>query len=199
MEHPQESAPPTSVGGRSDDGLGGISAPESYEDVKRSDYGRSPYVRAEGSISQLDLSSSRSESDHTEGPSDRYENMTDSPAQEPMDSNTADNRQHMRYPLSAVTSIQSEATSRFNGQGKANQGRQRKNTPTGDRPAVIARATVDTTLAVIPFEAFTRLRHKFPKATGQIVSVILTRFARVTFMTGELHIVRDSWLYRVED
>lgn len=34
---------------------------------------------------------------------------------------------------------------------------------------VVARATVDTTLAVIPAEAFRRLTKKFPKATGHIV------------------------------
>lgn len=33
----------------------------------------------------------------------------------------------------------------------------------------VARATVDTTLAVIPAEAFTRLTKKFPKASGHIV------------------------------
>jgi lysophospholipid hydrolase len=49
----------------------------------------------------------------------------------------------------------------------------------------IARATVDTTLAVIPAEAFRKLTRKFPKASGTIVSVVLERFARVTFMTGE--------------
>lgn len=34
---------------------------------------------------------------------------------------------------------------------------------------VVARATVDSTLAVIPAEAFRRLTKKFPKATGHIV------------------------------
>jgi lysophospholipid hydrolase len=182
-EHPHRSAP-TSAGARSDDGLGGISAPESYEDVKRTDCSQSPYVRPEGSISQLDLSSSRSESDHTEGPAQRYGIVAESPAQDPID-RIASGGQPFRNPMSAVTSTHSEANSRFNGTAKSNQGRQRHTTAAGDRPAVIARATVDTTLAVIPFEAFTRLRHKFPKATGQIVSVILTRFARVTFMTGQ--------------
>jgi len=49
----------------------------------------------------------------------------------------------------------------------------------------IARATVDTTLAVIPAEAFRKLTRKFPKASGTIVQVVLERFSRVTFMTGE--------------
>lgn len=37
------------------------------------------------------------------------------------------------------------------------------------RRGVVARATVDTTLAVIPAEAFRRLTKNFPKATGHIV------------------------------
>ncbi|PCH34074.1 patatin-domain-containing protein [Wolfiporia cocos MD-104 SS10] len=47
--------------------------------------------------------------------------------------------------------------------------------------SVVARATEDSTLAVIPAEAFRRLTKKFPKATAHIVQVILTRFSRVTF------------------
>jgi lysophospholipid hydrolase len=60
----------------------------------------------------------------------------------------------------------------------------------------IARATVDTTLAVIPAEAFRKLTRKFPKASGTVVQVVLERFSRVTFMTGKaqecLFIVRWS-------
>lgn len=50
----------------------------------------------------------------------------------------------------------------------------------------IARATVDSTLAMIPAEAFRKLTRKYPKATGSIVQVVLERFSRVTFMTGRL-------------
>ncbi|KAJ9120545.1 hypothetical protein QFC24_005220 [Naganishia onofrii] len=68
------------------------------------------------------------------------------------------------------------------------------------RPSrVIARATVDTTLAVIPSHAFKRLRYKFPKATGQIVSVILTRFARVTFMTAHRYLGLTKEVLQAED
>ena len=49
----------------------------------------------------------------------------------------------------------------------------------------IARATIDTTLAVIPVEAFKKLTRKFPKASGTVVQVVLERFSRVTFMTGK--------------
>jgi len=48
--------------------------------------------------------------------------------------------------------------------------------PTQDHRGVVARATVDTTLAVIPAEAFRRLTKKFPKATGHIVQGIFSAF-----------------------
>ncbi|KAH9929753.1 uncharacterized protein B0H18DRAFT_1084095 [Fomitopsis serialis] len=62
--------------------------------------------------------------------------------------------------------------------------------PSGGRPkshvsaepeshySAVARAAEDSTLAVIPAEAFRRLTKKFPKATAHIVQVILTRFSR---------------------
>lgn len=74
----------------------------------------------------------------------------------------------------------------------------RRGTPDSSRPRVrtttaqdamkgtIARATVDSTLAMIPAEAFRKLTRKYPKATGSIVQVVLERFSRVTFMTGRL-------------
>jgi len=47
-------------------------------------------------------------------------------------------------------------------------------------PDIIARATVDTTIAIIPAGAFRRLIKIYPKATAHIVHVILSRFQRVT-------------------
>ena len=41
--------------------------------------------------------------------------------------------------------------------------------PNGAKRGLVARATMDTTLAVIPAEAFTRLTKKFPKASAHIV------------------------------
>uniref|UniRef100_A0A8H8CR46 Lysophospholipase NTE1 n=1 Tax=Psilocybe cubensis TaxID=181762 RepID=A0A8H8CR46_PSICU len=63
---------------------------------------------------------------------------------------------------------------------------------------VVARATVDTTLAVIPAEAFRRLTKKFPKATGHIVQVILTRFSRVTFNAAHKYLGLTSEVLRTE-
>lgn len=61
-------------------------------------------------------------------------------------------------------------------------------------PDIIARATVDTTIAIIPASAFRRLIRIYPKATAHIVHVILSRFQRVTLahafdylgLTGEV-------------
>lgn len=51
-------------------------------------------------------------------------------------------------------------------------------------PDIIARATVDTTIAIIPASAFRRLIRIYPKATSHIVHVILSRFQRVTLATA---------------
>ncbi len=56
----------------------------------------------------------------------------------------------------------------------------------------IARATVDTTLAVIPAKAFKTLTKKYPKASGTVVQVVLERFSRVTFMTGKFKSLHSS-------
>ena len=60
----------------------------------------------------------------------------------------------------------------------------------------IARATVDTTLAVIPAKAFIKLTKKHPKASGTVVQVVLERFSRVTFMTG---LYLASYMYNSAD
>ncbi|KAF9881724.1 patatin-like serine [Colletotrichum karsti] len=51
-------------------------------------------------------------------------------------------------------------------------------------PDIIARATVDTTIAIIPASAFRRLTKVYPKATSHIVQVILSRFQRITLATA---------------
>lgn len=51
-------------------------------------------------------------------------------------------------------------------------------------PDVIARASVDTTIAIIPASAFRRLIRVYPKATSHIVHLILSRFQRVTLATA---------------
>ncbi|KAJ9048847.1 phosphatidylcholine and lysophosphatidylcholine phospholipase [Entomophthora muscae] len=65
-------------------------------------------------------------------------------------------------------------------------------------PNIIARATRDTTLAVIPAEAFRRLTQKFPNSSAHIVQVILTRFQRVTFLTLNKYLSMSKELLEIE-
>lgn len=60
----------------------------------------------------------------------------------------------------------------------------KRNATTSAHPDIIARATVDTTVAIIPASAFRRLIKIYPKATAHIVHVILSRFQRVTLATA---------------
>ena len=55
-------------------------------------------------------------------------------------------------------------------------------------PDIVARASVDTTIAIIPATAFHRLTRVYPKATAHIVQVILTRLQRVTLATGHAYL-----------
>ncbi|GAA5986855.1 hypothetical protein JCM10908_000923 [Rhodotorula pacifica] len=64
--------------------------------------------------------------------------------------------------------------------------------------STIARAATDTTLAVIPAEAFRRLTKKFPNAAAHIVQVILTRLQRVTFLTAHKYLGLTREVVRTE-
>ncbi|KAL2868971.1 lysophospholipase [Aspergillus lucknowensis] len=55
-------------------------------------------------------------------------------------------------------------------------------------PDIVARATVDSTIAIIPASAFRRLTRLYPRATAHIVQVILTRLQRVTFATAHSYL-----------
>jgi lysophospholipid hydrolase len=65
-------------------------------------------------------------------------------------------------------------------------------------PDIVARATVDTTIAIIPASAFHRLTRVYPKATAHIVQVILTRLQRVTLATGHSYLGLTSEVLRTE-
>jgi len=65
-------------------------------------------------------------------------------------------------------------------------------------PDIVARATVDTTIAIIPASAFRRLTRVYPKATAHIVQVILTRLQRVTLSTGHSYLGLTSEVLRTE-
>lgn len=65
-------------------------------------------------------------------------------------------------------------------------------------PNVVARAAVDTTIAIIPATAFRRLTRTYPKASSHIVQVILTRLQRVTLSTGHAYLGLTSEVLNTE-
>lgn len=65
-------------------------------------------------------------------------------------------------------------------------------------PDIVARASVDTTIAIIPATAFHRLTRVYPKATAHIVQVILTRLQRVTLATGHAYLGLTSEVLQTE-
>ncbi|KAF2226368.1 hypothetical protein BDZ85DRAFT_256049 [Elsinoe ampelina] len=69
---------------------------------------------------------------------------------------------------------------------------------TSAHPDIVARASVDTTIAIIPATAFHRLTRVYPKATAHIVQVILTRLQRVTLATGHSYLGLTSEVLRTE-
>ncbi|PYH49831.1 lysophospholipase [Aspergillus saccharolyticus JOP 1030-1] len=65
-------------------------------------------------------------------------------------------------------------------------------------PDIVARAMVDTTIAIIPASAFRRLTRVYPKATAHIVQVILTRLQRVSFMTAHSYLGLSNEVLGIE-
>ncbi|KAK6075099.1 Lysophospholipase NTE1 [Seiridium cupressi] len=65
-------------------------------------------------------------------------------------------------------------------------------------PDIVARATVDTTIAIIPANAFRRLIKMYPKSTAHIVHVILSRFQRVTLATGYNYLGLSNEVLQIE-
>ncbi|KAI9802963.1 MAG: phosphatidylcholine and lysophosphatidylcholine phospholipase [Sarcosagium campestre] len=74
----------------------------------------------------------------------------------------------------------------------------KQNKTVSAHPDVLARATVDTTIAIIPATAFRRLTRVYPKATAHIVQVILTRLQRVTLATGHSYLGLTSEVLEIE-
>jgi lysophospholipid hydrolase len=65
-------------------------------------------------------------------------------------------------------------------------------------PDIVARAAVDSTIAIIPASAFKRLTRMYPKATSHIIQVILTRFYRVTLVTGNQYLGLTQEILKTE-
>ncbi|PPJ57422.1 hypothetical protein CBER1_01373 [Cercospora berteroae] len=76
--------------------------------------------------------------------------------------------------------------------------RARKGRKASAHPDIVARATVDTTIAIIPASAFHRITRMYPKATAHIVQVILTRLQRVTLATASSYLGLTSEVLRTE-
>lgn len=74
----------------------------------------------------------------------------------------------------------------------------RSRPPKSVHPDIVARATVDTTIAIIPATAFRRLTRVYPKATAHIVQVILARLQRVTLSTAHSYLGLTSEVLRTE-
>lgn len=70
--------------------------------------------------------------------------------------------------------------------------------PKSAHPDIVARATVDTTIAIIPATAFRRLTRIYPKASAHIVQVILTRLQRVTLATSHAYLSLTNEVLRTE-
>lgn len=96
-------------------------------------------------------------------------------------------------PLSLDTGTEARKPKRPPKQN-ASRSRSRKSA----HPDIVARATVDTTIAIIPATAFRRLTRVYPKATAHIVQVILTRLQRVTLGTGHAYLGLTSEVLRTE-
>ncbi|KAF2725082.1 patatin-domain-containing protein [Polychaeton citri CBS 116435] len=76
--------------------------------------------------------------------------------------------------------------------------RERQRKSLSAHPDIVARATKDTTIAIIPASAFHRVTRIYPKATAHIVQVILTRLQRVTLQTGHAYLGLTSEVLRTE-
>ncbi|CAO2647946.1 Nn.00g088680.m01.CDS01 [Neocucurbitaria sp. VM-36] len=81
---------------------------------------------------------------------------------------------------------------------KSRRSPSRSSKPKSAHPDIVARATVDTTIAIIPATAFRRLTRIYPKATAHIVQVILTRLQRVTLATSHAYLSLTNEVLRTE-
>jgi lysophospholipid hydrolase len=97
-------------------------------------------------------------------------------------------------PLSLDTEGFGDHIKNLNRRGSASRGTK----PKSVHPDIVARATVDTTIAIIPATAFRRLTRIYPKATAHIVQVILTRLQRVTLATSHAYLSLTNEVLRTE-
>lgn len=120
---------------------------------------------------------------------------------------TASNNDHLPVPnsrshLPSVPPLSLDPTSNNHRRKRADHERyhekRKPSKPKSAHPDIVARATVDTTIAIIPATAFHRLTRVYPKATAHIVQVILTRLQRVTLATAHSYLGLTSEVLRTE-
>lgn len=87
---------------------------------------------------------------------------------------------------------------RSRSRGPKYRSRSRQRNPNSIHPDIVARAVVDTTIAIIPASAFRRLTRVYPKATAHIIQVILTRLQRVTFATAHSYLGLTTEVLSIE-
>ncbi|PHH64605.1 hypothetical protein CDD81_4216 [Ophiocordyceps australis] len=92
----------------------------------------------------------------------------------------SDDGSHMNRATANIPHMSLDASAAWSGPQPHRPGLPHRMTSSSAHPDILARATVDTTIAIIPASAFRRLIRIYPKATSHIVHVILSRFQRVT-------------------
>jgi lysophospholipid hydrolase len=102
------------------------------------------------------------------------------------------------FALDGSDPIQQRQHSRRPSFLRGGSGRDRSQKQASAHPDIVARATVDTTIAIIPASAFHRITRIYPKATAHIVQVILTRLQRVTLATANSYLGLTSEVLRTE-
>lgn len=102
-----------------------------------------------------------------------------------------------RVPSLSLDTDQAHGLDQSTASRKASESKPRKQ-PKSAHPDIVARATVDTTIAIIPATAFKRLTRIYPRATAHIIQVILTRLQRVTLSTGHAYLGLTSEVLRIE-
>ncbi|KAL0265014.1 phosphatidylcholine and lysophosphatidylcholine phospholipase [Diplodia seriata] len=102
-----------------------------------------------------------------------------------------------RVPSLSLDTNRSQDFEQHAASRKASESKTRKQLKSA-HPDIVARATVDTTIAIIPATAFKRLTRVYPRATAHIIQVILTRLQRVTLSTGHAYLGLTSEVLRIE-
>lgn len=111
--------------------------------------------------------------------------------------NPAASRRLPTIPPLSLNTGNSEARERVH-RHASNDVQKNRKTKRSAHPDIVARATVDTTIAIIPATAFRRLTRVYPRASAHVVQVILTRLQRVTLTTGHAYLGLTGEVLRTE-